>query len=78
MTRQEILDELAQLSAAERMLLAQDLWESVAEDPSAWELTSEQRDLLDRRLAAFRKRQDQGRSAGATWDEVKSRIQRQP
>lgn len=76
MTRKTLLEELESLSAAERILLAQDLWDSVAADPEAWELTPAQRRELTRRLRAFRDRRGKGPAGGATWKQVRSRIQR--
>lgn len=76
MTRNDLLNELSRMSSAERILLAQDLWDSVADDPDAWQLTAQQRRELDRRLKAFRARAAKGTPAGATWRDAKRRIQR--
>ena len=46
-------DELLRLTPADRIRLAQDLWDSIAADPDALVLTDAQRALLDERLAAY-------------------------
>jgi putative addiction module component (TIGR02574 family) len=61
-------------SAAERTLLAQDLWDSVINDPDGWTLGESQRAELDRRLEAYRKGQDSDRNS--SWGAVKARIRR--
>lgn len=76
MVKSNLATELAKLSSAERILLAQDLWDSVAEDPDAWELTTVQTRELGRRLKAFRQRQAAGKRAGASWQQVTRRIKR--
>jgi putative addiction module component (TIGR02574 family) len=60
------------LTPAERLELAQDLWDSVdqASDTSVLPLTDEQRAELDRRLEELSENPD----AGSPWPEVKSRI----
>ena len=51
--RKPIMD-FSRLTVAERIQLAEDLWDSLAEAPEVLELTDAQRDELDRRLAAHR------------------------
>ena len=55
MSNDKPLSEALKLSAAERILLAQDLWDSVVGEPDAWQLSEAQRAELDRRLDAYRK-----------------------
>ncbi len=60
--------DLLLLSPSERLLLVQDLWDSLsAEDipPEQW-----QQDELDRRKAAYQANPDSGRS----WEDVKRHI----
>ena len=64
--------ELLQLSAAERLELVEELWDSIADEDQALELTSEQREDLDRRLAEA----DADPTGGSPWEEVRERIQR--
>ncbi len=65
-TRSDIL----KLSVAERIELAGDIWDSVAEVPEAVELSDAERSELDRRLAAYHSDPDQG----SPWSLVAERI----
>jgi putative addiction module component (TIGR02574 family) len=65
-TGRDILD----LSVPERIQLAQDLWDSVAEVPEALILADEEKAEIDRRLDAYHK--DPG--AGSPWSAVRERI----
>ena len=58
------------LPKAQRILLAQELWDSLAREQDGPELTEEQTAELDRRLAKL----DQRGPAGAPWAEVKARV----
>ena len=60
------------MSIAERILLVEQIWDGIAAEPEAIEVTQAQRDELDRRLAAF----DADPAAGSSWQDVKQRIQR--
>ncbi len=62
--------DIRQLTVADRLLLVEELWESIADDESQIELTDAQKAELDRRLAAREKRGD----ASAPWPQVKRRI----
>jgi putative addiction module component (TIGR02574 family) len=65
------LSELFAMSAAERIQLAEDLWDSVAADPERMPpLTDAQRSELDRRL------QEHARNPGVAlaWDQVRERL----
>jgi putative addiction module component (TIGR02574 family) len=64
-----LLKELMELSPAERIQLAEDLWDSIGSDEMP-PLTDEQKDELDRRLAEHKK--DPGRAS--PWDEVRTRL----
>jgi putative addiction module component (TIGR02574 family) len=55
---------------AERIQLAQDLWDSIAEEAQALPITEEQRAELDRRLADA----EQNPGEGHSWAEVKARL----
>jgi putative addiction module component (TIGR02574 family) len=58
------------LSVSERVLLAQQLWDSVFLEQNSIPLTSEQNSILDARLAAFEVDGD----IGSSWQQVKKRI----
>ena len=62
--------DLRKLSVAERIQLAQDLWDSIAEEAEALPIPEEQRVELDRRLADAEQSPGEGRS----WTEVKARL----
>ena len=70
------LSELLHLSMAERIQLAEDLWDSVAAEamtnPENLPLSDAQRDLIRRRSAAYR----QNPGAAAPLEEVLDRIER--
>jgi putative addiction module component (TIGR02574 family) len=74
MTSRETSRIISELSNAERIMLAQDLWDSIADVPEAWTLTAEQRKELNRRVKAYRNRNAKGETAGASWAQVKRRI----
>lgn len=63
-----------QLSVAERILLVEEIWDSIREDEPSATLTEPQRIDLERRLAAYRANPQ----AGASWEEVKVRLLSQP
>jgi putative addiction module component (TIGR02574 family) len=69
MPRPELWTELMELSAQERIELAEDLWDSVAERDLP-PLTPDQKEELDRRYAEHLR---DPRSA-SKWEEVKARL----
>jgi putative addiction module component (TIGR02574 family) len=67
----KLLAELLELTPAERIQLAEDLWDSVtADDENLPPLTEAQRAELDRRLAEHRR----DPSTAVPWDEVRARL----
>lgn len=62
--------EISQLSVAERIQLAEDLWDSILDNPEELFLTEAQEQELDRRLERYQ----QDPSSGSTWEEVKQRL----
>jgi putative addiction module component (TIGR02574 family) len=62
--------DLLRLSEAERIQLAQDLWDSIPEKSAALSLTNEQRSELTRRLAEH----DQDPSTAIPWSEARQRL----
>ena len=58
------------LTVAERIILAQDIWDSIAAGPELVEVTQAQRDELDRRLATL----DASAIFGTSWDDLKARL----
>ena len=66
-------DDLLKLDVAERLELIEELWNSIANDPSAASqipLTDDERALLDERLREHRANPDAARS----WAEVRAEI----
>lgn len=62
--------EISQLSTAERIQLAADLWDSILDRQDEIGLDNSQKQELDRRLAQHL----QDPNAGSTWEEVKQRL----
>ncbi|NJK53026.1 MAG: addiction module protein [Leptolyngbyaceae cyanobacterium SU_3_3] len=62
--------EISQLSIAERIQLAEDLWDSISEQQDELPLTVAQQQELDRRLENYQ----QDATSGSTWEEVKQRL----
>lgn len=54
--------EIGSLTVSERITLAEALWDSVVAEDNEIELTENQREELDRRLAAFEIDRDEGSS----------------
>ena len=52
----------------DRILLVEEIWDTIAEENQAFELTDAQKRELDRRLESVRTNPGQGR----TWDEIKA------
>jgi putative addiction module component (TIGR02574 family) len=64
------LSDILQLSVAERIQLAEDIWDSIAVFPDALEITTEQQQELDRRLQALA----QNPKEGISWSELKANL----
>jgi putative addiction module component (TIGR02574 family) len=62
--------EIRFLPVPERLILVEQIWDSIAEDQEQIELTDAQKAELDRRLAAHKMSPD----SGATWEEVEKRL----
>jgi putative addiction module component (TIGR02574 family) len=71
MPSQATLTSYAALTVAERILLVEEIWDSIAAEQDALPITQEQREELDRRLANY----EADPPVGSTWDEVKARLQ---
>ena len=74
MTRHFDPAELRALPLAERLKLIEDLWDSIDADGDSLPLPEWHRAEIDRRLEAL----DSGASVGASWDDVRRRIARNP
>ena len=62
--------EIVKLSVPERILLVEEIWNSIADAPEALELTEDQAAELDRRLAAHRANPGEA----TPWSVVRERI----
>ena len=62
--------DILELSVSERIQLAQDIWDSVAEVPESLVLADNERAEIDRRLNAYHK----DPNAGSPWSVVRNRI----
>jgi putative addiction module component (TIGR02574 family) len=74
MSKNEILAELPKLTVKERLEIRQKLneLEGISEHLPPSDLTDEEKAILDKELADF----EENPNAGASWEEVKSSIQR--
>jgi putative addiction module component (TIGR02574 family) len=66
------LAEIVKLSVPERILLVEEIWDSIADEPDALQLTDEQKAELDRRLAAHRANP----GAAQPWADVRERLRK--
>jgi putative addiction module component (TIGR02574 family) len=58
------------MSIAERILLVEKIWDDIAEDAAALQLTEAQKQELDRRIAAI----EADPNRGSSWEDVKARL----
>lgn len=63
--------DIQELSQSERILLAEQLWDSVIEDQDSLEVTDSQMKVLKQRLAAYKASPNEGTS----WEDVKKEMQ---
>jgi putative addiction module component (TIGR02574 family) len=59
-----------QMSVAQRILLVEEIWDSIALEEAEIPLTEAQRQDLERRIAAY----EANPKAGSSWEEVKARL----
>lgn len=62
--------EIKKLSIAERILIVQEIWDSIASEQELIQLTAAQRTELDKRLASYEASPNEGKS----WEEIKRRL----
>jgi len=62
--------DLQELTNSEKILLAEDLWDSVASNEQLIPITEDQKNILNKRLAKYSLNQDSGDS----WQNVRNRI----
>lgn len=66
--------KLKQLSVEEQIKLVEDLWDSIAVDQQALQLTTEQKAELDWRLDAYELDKNRGRLAADAVAEIRHRL----
>lgn len=64
----ELAEQAKKLNIADRILLVEEIWDTIAEENQAFELTDAQKRELDRRLESAQTNPRQGR----TWEEIKA------
>ncbi len=64
----ELTKQAKNLSIPERIRLVEEIWDTIAEENEAFELTDAQKRELDRRLESSQNNPGQGR----TWEEIKA------
>lgn len=69
MDLEEMSQGIMKLSVAERIMLVEEIWDSIASEQDPFELTEAQRRELDRRLDAYQASPEDGSS----WEKVKTR-----
>ena len=62
--------DISELSIAERIQLAEDLWDSILEQQEELPLSSAQQQELERRLENYEKNP----TNGSSWEDVKKRL----
>ena len=62
---------IGRLTVAERILLVEEIWDSIAAEGEALEVPQSHKDELDRRLAA----RDADPHSGSSWKDVRTRLQ---
>jgi putative addiction module component (TIGR02574 family) len=63
--------DIQELSQSERILLAEQLWDSITDDQDTLEVTDAQMEILQQRLAAYKASPNEGTS----WEQVKKEMQ---
>jgi len=63
--------DIQELSQSERILLAEQLWDSITDDQDTIVVTESQKKVLQQRLAAYKASPNEGTS----WEKVKKEMQ---
>ena len=66
--QKSLASEIKKLSVAERILLVEEIWDSINDDNEAIQLSVAQKEELDRRSRSF--------AGGRSWDEIKAEFMR--
>ena len=65
---QSTVDEIKLLSVSERILIVEEIWDSIMAQGQYPDLTKEQERILNERIDSYHANPSQGR----TWDEIKA------
>jgi putative addiction module component (TIGR02574 family) len=65
--QEDLTEQAKKLSIPERILLVEEIWDTIARENEAFELSEAQKRELDRRMESLKANPGQGR----TWDEIK-------
>ncbi len=65
---QVTIDEIKKLSPSEKILIVEEIWDSIAKDNEYPELTEAQRNEPDRRIDSYHA----GSFEGRTWEDIKN------
>ena len=68
--RTKELEKILELSVAQRILIVEEIWDSILNNPDAVPLTDNQKKELEKRLNSYY----ENPQAGSPWPEVKERI----
>jgi putative addiction module component (TIGR02574 family) len=68
------MSSLLKLPIEDRIRLVEDIWDSIADDQSALDLSNAQRAELDKRLDAFEEDREIGREASEVISEIRNRL----
>jgi putative addiction module component (TIGR02574 family) len=66
----ELTEQAKKLSISDRINLVEEIWDTIAEENQAFELSDSQKRELDRRLETARSNAGQGAAFGRTWEEI--------
>lgn len=66
--------KIRDLPLEERIRLVEDIWDTIAADQQALQLSPEQRKELDRRLAAYRADGERGTSAAPVIERIRANL----
>ena len=64
----ELTEKAKRLSIPDRILLVEEIWDTIAEENQAFDLSDAQKRELDRRLESAKSNPGQGR----TWEQIKA------
>ncbi len=64
------IDEIKQLDITERILLVEEIWDSIAKEQENLSLSDYEKELLDTRLASL----EENPNNLMSWDEIKSKL----